>query len=111
MKRTRKPRPEKPLTPVSGTVRVVQPFDFNGKGRIVINGVEYGVEQLFELDSETFELCGYRLTKPDGTTYDVDVSAPGAWTCDCPDRTFHPEREGGCKHMAALAVLLRSGKL
>jgi hypothetical protein len=27
-------------------------------------------------------------------------------TCDCPDKTYRDDREGGCKHMAALRVAL-----
>jgi hypothetical protein len=30
------------------------------------------------------------------------------WTGDCPDATFHPERPGGCKHVAALRAALKA---
>lgn len=46
---------------------------------------------------------GLRLSKPDGTAYDIDVGA--RWPrCDCPD--FLYRRDGvdpdGCKHIRAL---------
>jgi hypothetical protein len=51
------------------------------------------------------ERCtGFRLTKfGTGEVYDVprDLSS-----CDCPDRTYRPERPGGCRHMAALRQAL-----
>jgi hypothetical protein len=50
---------------------------------------------------------GFRLTKPDGTVYDLDTTEE-PWVCDCPDATFHPERPGGCKHCAALRAALPS---
>jgi hypothetical protein len=81
---------------------VVEPFDYNGRGRIAINGTEYTVEQRFDFGEEAFALCSYRLTKADGTTYDLD--AGNGLGCSCADHTWHPERQGGCKHMAAPAV-------
>jgi hypothetical protein len=50
-------------------------------------------------------LAGYSLTKRDGKVYDLPAALSG---CDCPDREFHPERPGGCRHMKALAAALRS---
>jgi hypothetical protein len=51
------------------------------------------------------ERCtGFRLTKfATGEVYDLprDLSI-----CDCPDRTYRPERPGGCRHMVALRQAL-----
>lgn len=48
---------------------------------------------------------GIRLSKPDGTEYDVEQTPFGP-TCDCPDFIFR--REGldptGCKHIKALVA-------
>jgi hypothetical protein len=48
----------------------------------------------------------FRLTKPDGTAYDV-AETPYGPTCDCADQTFR--REGltgeGCKHIRACIAL------
>src|SRR5690349_21470350 len=47
---------------------------------------------------------GFRLTKfATGEVYDLprDLS-----NCDCPDRTYRPERPGGCRHMQALRQAL-----
>jgi hypothetical protein len=46
---------------------------------------------------------GVRLTKPDGSSYDVDLA--DRWPrCDCPDFIFRREGldPGGCKHIRAL---------
>ena len=46
----------------------------------------------------------FRLVKfGTGEQYDLprDLSS-----CDCPDRTYKPERPGGCKHMVALRQAL-----
>ena len=51
-------------------------------------------------------IVGYRLTKPDGTVYDVSTTEPYGWTCDCPDMTFRSERPGGCKHVRSLQAAL-----
>ncbi|HEX5270533.1 MAG TPA: hypothetical protein VFW33_08615 [Gemmataceae bacterium] len=53
----------------------------------------------------TGDVCtGFRLTKfASGEVYDLPRSLDG---CDCPDRTYKPERPGGCKHMAALRQAL-----
>jgi hypothetical protein len=47
---------------------------------------------------------GFRLTKfATGEVYDLPRDLSG---CDCPDRTYRPERPGGCRHMAALRQAL-----
>jgi hypothetical protein len=77
-----------------------------GTGVLEINATEYTVTVL----RGTGGTVGYHLLKPDGTAYDVCTDAD-TWTCDCPDNTFHPERPGGCKHIAALrAALAVAGK-
>jgi hypothetical protein len=46
----------------------------------------------------------WRLTKPDGTTYDCGRDIDGRPVCDCPDH--HWRHRGldyhGCKHVASL---------
>jgi hypothetical protein len=66
-------------------------------GLLEIDGQVYGVLPLGEYPS-----YGFRLTKADGTVYDVDTSAPWGWQCDCADATYRPERPGGCKHAGGL---------
>jgi hypothetical protein len=48
------------------------------------------------------KLVGWRLTKSDGTRYDVEGHY---FVCDCPDSTF---RKRPCKHVKALRAALRS---
>jgi hypothetical protein len=60
----------------------------------------YWVQALYDGDRCT----GFRLTKFGGEeVYDLprDLSS-----CDCPDRTYKPERPGGCKYMQALKQAL-----
>ncbi len=49
--------------------------------------------------------AAFRLLKPDGTLYDVTLTAHGP-ACDCPDFVFR--RDGldpaGCKHVQALSA-------
>lgn len=52
--------------------------------------------------AEAGRLLGWRLTKSDGTCYDVD-GVHGS--CDCPDSQF---RHRPCKHCRALAAGLRA---
>lgn len=66
-----------------------------------IGGTMYGVEPL----PEALEVGGraFRLTKEDGTAYDV-AQTPHGPSCDCPDYIFR--RDGldpaGCKHVQAM---------
>jgi hypothetical protein len=49
-------------------------------------------------------IAAFRLTKfGTGQTYDLPADLCG---CDCPDGTYRPEREGGCKHAVALRQTL-----
>jgi hypothetical protein len=108
----RKPRERRPLAPVTGTCRwLVQP----GAGpcphpgclsitcRRPSDGSEVTETYLVAENRDGVALAGYRLTKPDGTAYDLpaDFSA-----CDCPDAVYAAERPGGCKHRKALAKAL-----
>jgi hypothetical protein len=68
-------------------------------GVLEVNGTAYEVLPLHDGEDHV----GFRLLKADGTMYDVDTAW---WRCDCPDTTFHPERPGGCKHVAALRAAL-----
>lgn len=50
----------------------------------------------------------FRLTKTDGTTYDVLLDGPGGSLCDCKGFGHHGmnTKDGkGCKHVAALTTL------
>jgi hypothetical protein len=79
---------------------VALPDGHPGIGILAINGVPYVI---LHLSSG----IGFRLEQGDRTTYDVNTEAD-PWTCDCPDATFHPERPGGCKHVAALRAALKA---
>lgn len=90
---------------VSGAPRARNVRPVSGKCRLVllINGTPYHVRPLQphpEVASRAL-----RLTKADGTAYDVAATVHGL-ECSCPDFTFH--RQGrdakGCKHIAALRV-------
>jgi hypothetical protein len=92
----------------SGVCRwLTRPNAEHAGGVLAINGTAYEVLPLFDGAA----LVGYRLLKADATMYDLPADLSG---CDCPDRTFNPDRPGGgCKHMlalrAALAVLAKGG--
>jgi hypothetical protein len=88
------------VRPVHGVAKWLSPMGFLGIGILAINGVPYVI---LRLSSGT----GFRLEKGDRTTYDVNTEGE-SWTCDCPDATFHPERPGGCKHVAALRAALKA---
>ena len=90
------------VKPASGTCQWVLPIGEVGTGVLAINGTNYTVTVL---NGQTGVL-GYRLVKTDGATCDV-CTTEEHWTCDCPDATFHPERPGGCKHVAALRAALK----
>ena len=68
-----------------------------------INGVDYRVEP--SQGEEYAVTKAYRLSKRDGTAYDVALTDFGL-TCDCPDFIFH--RDGldpeGCKHIKAMVA-------
>jgi hypothetical protein len=86
--------------PVHGVAKWLSPMGFLGIGILAINGVPYVVLRLSSG-------VGFRLEKTDRMTYDVNTEKE-SWTCDCPDATFHPERPGGCKHVAALRAALKA---
>jgi hypothetical protein len=97
-------KPKAKTRPASGKCKWVVPLGETGTGVLAINGQDYVVTVLRDQDG----VLGYRLTKPaDMTAY--DICARGThWRCDCPDATFHPERPGGCKHVAALRAALQA---
>jgi hypothetical protein len=99
-------RVRKPLTPVSGSVRVLRPLGTIGPdaGEVQINEKPYYL---------TRHATGYRLTGYDErhaavTVYDLPIDLS---SCDCPDGTYRGERPGGCKHRRALVALRAAGKL
>jgi hypothetical protein len=96
-------RPKAKVKPASGTCRWVLPIGEVGTGVLAINGRNY---TLTVLNGES-GVVGYRMVKADGTAYDIGTTEE-RWTCDCPDATFHPERPGGCKHVAALRAALKA---
>src|SRR5262249_6024226 len=91
-------RPKSTPRPVHGVAKWLSPMGFLGIGILATNGTPYVVLRLSSG-------AGFRLEKTDRTTYDVNTEKE-TWTCDCPDATFHPERPGGCKHIAALRAAL-----
>lgn len=94
----------KPATrAASGTCRWVLRPEPGKVGILAINGTHY----VFEVLTDAGRTVGYRLTKQDGTVYDLDVNQPHGWSCDCPDGTYHPERPSGCKHQVAVKAALR----
>jgi hypothetical protein len=95
----------KATRPATGVCRwLAKPNGHHEGGVLVINGTVYEVLPL--CDGEA--LAGYRLLKV-GTAVMYDLPADLS-TCDCPDRTFNPERPGGgCKHMLAHGAEERPG--
>jgi hypothetical protein len=91
------------VKPASGTCRWVLPIGEVGTGVLAIDGTNYTLTTLRDQTG----VVGYHMMKADGTAYDVCTSEEH-WTCDCPDATFHPERPGGCKHVAALRAALKA---
>ncbi len=83
--------------------RIIGPARAVCRLTMVINGVDYRVEPN---PSGAYAVRkAYRLSKPDGTAYDVARTKHGL-TCDCPDFIFH--RDGldpdGCKHIKAMVA-------
>lgn len=67
---------------------------------ITIKGRPYGVEVIPAHDSGSVAV---RLTKPDGTTYDVVLDRYGLLHCDCGDYEFRRINTAeACKHGKAL---------
>ena len=73
----------------------------SGRGVLSLDGVAYGFTDAGTADP-AYCVGVYNLEKPDGTIYQVALMVPGRWECDCPDSTYHPERPGGCRHIAAV---------
>jgi hypothetical protein len=98
--------PRKAATdPAAGLARWLARPNAKGEGGMLeINGAAYEVLPLHDGAA----LAGYRLVRVGPTLYDVlfPTAADGSWFCDCPDATYHPERPGGCKHVAALRTAL-----
>jgi hypothetical protein len=90
----------------SGTLprrRIIGPARAVCRLTMAINGVDYRVEPNARGPYAVEK--AYRLSKPDGTAYDVASTHHGL-TCDCPDFIFH--RDGidpdGCKHIKAMVA-------
>ena len=70
---------------------------------MAINGVDYRVEPN---PAEAYAVMkAYRLSKPDGTAYDIARTHHGL-TCDCPDFIFRLDGldPDGCKHIKAMVA-------
>jgi hypothetical protein len=96
-------QPKTKVKPASGKCRWVLPIGEADTGVLAINGTNYTVTVLRGPN----RVDGYRMVKTVGTVYDIGATEE-RWTCDCPDATFHPERPGGCKHVAALRAALKA---
>ena len=90
----------KPLQPVAVACQWIEDAP-NGNRQLIANGVLYELE---DLQGRGWRL--YRLKDGGVVAYDLDPHTPHSWTCDCPDMTYRPNREGGCKHVRALHTLL-----
>lgn len=80
------------------------PVQGRAKLRLTINQGDYQVSNLNPHPAVAF--AAWRLTKPDGTSYEVAVTGYGP-TCSCPDYVWCREHKDpkGCKHVAALRAL------
>ena len=83
--------------------RTIRPAKAVCRLTIVINDMDYLVKPNSAEASAAIK--AYRLSKADGTDYDVAQTRHGL-TCDCPDFIFH--RDGidpeGCKHIKAMVA-------
>ena len=102
---TSRRRARQPLAPVSGSIRVLRPVGAVNEdtGEVLLNGQCY----YLHVHETGYRLHGYDHGKQAPTCYDLPLSLD---SCDCPDRTFRPEREA-CKHMAGMRALKAAGKL
>lgn len=95
-------------TTVRLTARPVCPCELlpNGQaGEVMINDDAYAIEYIGELPATGQPVIhGYRLTKPDNTTYDVPASTDA---CEC----WGHMRHGHCKHTSALRHLRQAGEI
>jgi hypothetical protein len=89
--------------PVHGTCRWALQPTATHPGCLVIGDQAYLVRAI----TDRLGLVGYRLSKTSGEVYDLTADLA---SCDCPDATFRPGREGGCKHKRALAAALAALK-
>ncbi len=83
--------------------RTIRPARAVCRLTIVINDKDYVVKP--NTAEASAAIKAFRLSKPDGTDYDVAQTVHG-FTCDCPDFIFH--RDGidpeGCKHIKAMVA-------
>jgi len=73
----------------------------------------YLVDETTHLHNADEHVRSFRLTKPDGSAYDVLLDGPGS-QCDCigfEHRGMNIKGGCGCKHIAALTKLHQLGKL
>ena len=103
----RQPRQPLPPVPVTGSFVGGAPSAHD-----LLHGVAV-LEVLRPEDSDYYwcqvvadagEVIGYQLRH--FGTGEVYFLPADCTDCDCPDRTYRPERPGGCKHMAGLRQAL-----
>jgi hypothetical protein len=106
-----RPANRKPLNPIHGIARWIHPPILPCEatlaglpGLLHVETARVGTVYMVTVHVAAGAVTGYRLTKPDGTKYDIDALR---FTCDCPDATFNANRPGGCKHARALRAALR----
>ena len=94
------------MTTLPAPARVCKPRNVkpaHGKAGLTlhVNGQDYRVCRLEPHPAVAGK--GFRLTKPDGTHYDV-ATTPHGVTCECGDWVFHRDGKDpdGCKHVKAL---------
>jgi hypothetical protein len=104
----------RPLTPATGSCRwLLQPGLAGTPGLLAITvKIAGGSKEVSEVYALTrHEGGGYRLTKPDGTAYDLWPSTE-VWECDCGDFVFNrahatTPQTRQCKHAVALQAALK----
>lgn len=102
--------------PVTGSVRLLVAPIANctlipgGRpGQVRINGVNYALAYHTHLEDDHLNVVtGYRLVKPDGTSYDV---AADFTTCECKDFLTRTRADRCCKHLKALKKLVEIEQL
>jgi hypothetical protein len=105
--------PRKPARETHGTCRLLQPEALDTGDALLVLYPERGQPTSYtvlRLADKSGRTLGYRLTLladfiMDRKIYDVDISQPWGWTCDCPDAQF---RSRECKHVRALRCALKA---
>lgn len=108
------PRQHKPLEPISGTVKLLEPVgavnDRTGKILIVAQTKRGPVtsECYLEYTGMGYRLVGWDTEEGKVKVYDLPLTLD---SCDCPDGLYRSERPGGCKHQKAIRKLIAEGQI